>query len=55
VFLYGKSWGGFNALQIAARNPRHLTGIITLFSTGTSRDCTTLVTERGNTDSAMVQ
>jgi putative CocE/NonD family hydrolase len=33
VGLIGKSWGGFNALQIAARRPPALRGIITVCST----------------------
>jgi len=33
VGLQGKSWGGFNALQIAARQPPALKAIITTFST----------------------
>ncbi|HKA15000.1 MAG TPA: CocE/NonD family hydrolase [Myxococcota bacterium] len=33
VGLIGKSWGGFNALQIAARRPPALRGIITACST----------------------
>jgi uncharacterized protein len=33
VGLQGKSWGGFNALQIAARRPPALRAIITTFST----------------------
>src|SRR5262245_35410204 len=33
VGLVGKSWGGFNALQIAARRPPSLRGIITACST----------------------
>jgi len=33
VGLQGKSWGGFNALQIAARRPAALKAIITTFST----------------------
>jgi uncharacterized protein len=33
VGLQGKSWGGFNALQIAARRPPALKAIITTFST----------------------
>jgi uncharacterized protein len=33
VGLIGKSWGGFNALQIAARQPPALRGIITVCST----------------------
>src|SRR5262249_826819 len=30
VLLIGKSWGGFNALQIAARRPPELRGIVTV-------------------------
>jgi putative CocE/NonD family hydrolase len=33
VGIQGKSWGGFNALQIAARRPSALKAIITTFST----------------------
>jgi putative CocE/NonD family hydrolase len=33
VGLIGKSWGGFNALQIAARRPAELRGIVTVCST----------------------
>jgi uncharacterized protein len=33
VGMQGKSWGGFNALQIAARRPPALKAIITTFST----------------------
>jgi putative CocE/NonD family hydrolase len=33
VGLIGKSWGGFNALQIAARRPPELRGIVTVCST----------------------
>ncbi len=33
VGLIGKSWGGFNALQIAARRPPELGGIVTVCST----------------------
>jgi len=33
VGLMGKSWGGFNALQIAARRPPALRGILTVCST----------------------
>ena len=33
VGMQGKSWGGFNALQIAARRPPALRAIITTFST----------------------
>lgn len=33
VGLQGKSWGGFNALQIAARRPPALKAIITIYST----------------------
>lgn len=34
VFMYGKSWGGFNGLQLGARRPAALKGIITLYFTG---------------------
>jgi putative CocE/NonD family hydrolase len=33
VGLIGKSWGGFNALQIAARRPPALRGVVTVCST----------------------
>ncbi len=33
VGMMGKSWGGFNGLQVAARKPPALKGIITVFST----------------------
>ncbi|CAB4040896.1 family hydrolase [Paramuricea clavata] len=33
VGMYGKSWGGFNGLQIASRNPEGLKGIISIYST----------------------
>jgi putative CocE/NonD family hydrolase len=33
VGLMGKSWGGFNALQVAARRPPALKAIITVYST----------------------
>src|SRR5579863_3067951 len=33
VGMQGKSWGGFNALQVAARRPPALKAIITTFST----------------------
>ena len=33
VGMMGKSWGGFNSLQVAARNPDELKCIITTFST----------------------
>lgn len=33
VGIFGKSWGGFNALQIAALNPPQLKAIITIAST----------------------
>ncbi|REJ36839.1 MAG: peptidase S15 [Bacillota bacterium] len=31
--MFGKSWGGFNGLQIAARRPRALKAVITLYFT----------------------
>ena len=34
VGMYGKSWGGFNGLQVAYEKPQELKGIITLYSTG---------------------
>lgn len=30
IGMMGKSWGGFNSLQVAARQPKHLKAIITL-------------------------
>ncbi len=33
VGMFGKSWGGFNALQVAARRPHALKAIITIYST----------------------
>ncbi len=33
VGMFGKSWGGFNALQVAARNPAALKAIVTVAST----------------------
>lgn len=33
IGMFGKSWGGFNSLQVAARNHPHLKAIITLCST----------------------
>jgi uncharacterized protein len=33
VGIFGKSWGGFNGLQIAARRPPELGAIITVYST----------------------
>lgn len=33
VGMYGKSWGGFNGLQVAARQPPGLAAIVSLFST----------------------
>lgn len=33
VGIFGKSWGGFNALQIAARRPPQLKAIVTIYST----------------------
>jgi putative CocE/NonD family hydrolase len=33
VGMFGKSWGGFNALQVAARRPPALKAIITFYST----------------------
>ena len=33
VGMFGKSWGGFNSLQIVAHDPPELGGIITLCST----------------------
>ena len=31
--MYGKSWGGFNGLQIAALRPPQLKAVISLYST----------------------
>ena len=31
--MYGKSWSGFNGLQVAARQPPGLAAIISLYST----------------------
>jgi hypothetical protein len=31
--MMGKSWGGFNGLQVAARRPPALKCIVTVFST----------------------
>ena len=31
--MYGKSWGGFNGLQVAARQPPGLAAVISLYST----------------------
>ncbi len=33
VGMFGKSWGGFNALQVAARRPPALRAILTIYST----------------------
>ena len=33
VGMFGKSWGGFNSLQVAARRPPALKAIITVYST----------------------
>lgn len=33
VGVYGKSWGGFNGLQLAARAPPALKGVVSLYST----------------------
>ncbi len=33
VGMFGKSWGGFNGLQVAARNPEALKAIVTVAST----------------------
>mmetsp|Transcript_15137 Transcript_15137/g.24595 ORF Transcript_15137/g.24595 Transcript_15137/m.24595 type:complete len:726 (+) Transcript_15137:171-2348(+) len=33
VVMYGKSWGGFNGLQMAALNPPALKGVISAYST----------------------
>lgn len=33
IGMFGKSWGGFNGLQIAARRPPQLKAIITIYST----------------------
>ena len=34
VGVYGKSWGGFNGLQLAFRRPTGLKAVISLYSTG---------------------
>ena len=34
VGMYGKSWGGFNGLQVAFRKPEALKAVISLYSTG---------------------
>lgn len=31
--MYGKSWGGFNGLQVAARRPPELAAVVTIYST----------------------
>ncbi len=31
--MYGKSWGGFNGLQVAFRRPAPLCAVISLYST----------------------
>jgi predicted acyl esterase len=31
--MIGKSWGGFNGLQIASMNPEGLKGVISVYST----------------------
>jgi putative CocE/NonD family hydrolase len=33
IGIFGKSWGGFNALQIAARQPPQLKAVISIYST----------------------
>jgi len=33
VVIYGKSWGGFNGLQIAFHQPKNLCGVISAYST----------------------
>ena len=33
VGMYGKSWGGFNGLQVASRQPHGLAAVISLYST----------------------
>ncbi len=32
VFMLGKSWGGFNVLQIAARRPPQLSGVVSVYA-----------------------
>ena len=32
--MYGKSWGGFNGLQVAFEQPPALKAVVSLFSTG---------------------
>ena len=34
VGMYGKSWGGFNGLQVAFHQPKPLKAVISLYSTG---------------------
>ena len=34
VGMFGKSWGGFNGLQVAFCQPKALKAVITLYSTG---------------------
>ena len=34
VGMYGKSWGGFNGLQVAYEKPSALKAVISIFSTG---------------------
>ena len=34
VGMYGKSWGGFNGLQVAFHQPKALKAVISLYSTG---------------------
>ena len=31
--MYGKSWGGFNGLQVAYRQPEELKAVISIYST----------------------
>ncbi|CAF4053184.1 unnamed protein product, partial [Rotaria sordida] len=33
IVMFGKSWGGFNGLQMAALQPKHLAGVISAYST----------------------
>ena len=43
VGMYGKSWGGFNGLQVAFHQPPALAAVISLYSTGARHGATVLV------------
>ena len=43
VGMYGKSWGGFNGLQVAFHQPPALAAVISLYSTGAWHGATVLV------------